>query len=167
MPKIRDVLRDVTFFADGESYAGQCNQVTLPSLQLQTEEMRAGGMDAPKQMDMGMQSLSASAQFNNVPVGIMRLFGKDGVEFVARGRLITSNGEDKGATARLVGRITEDAPGDWQPGSPASKSITIAVDVYKLSVDGEEVHHVDIENYIRVIDGVDMLERARQILGIG
>lgn len=167
MPKLKDVLRDVTFFADGVSYAGQCNQVTLPSLQLQTEEMRAGGMDGPRVMDMGMQAMSATAQFNNLPVGVMKLFGKDGVEFVARGWLKTSNGDSKGAVARMTGRITEDAPGDWQPGSPASRSVTIAVSAYKLTVAGEIVHDIDNDLYKRIIDGVDQLAEGRQYLGIG
>jgi P2 family phage contractile tail tube protein len=167
MPKIKDTLRDVTAFVDGNSYAGQCDQVTLPSLQLQTEEMRGGGMDAPKEMDMGMQAMQASLQFKSVPAEVMKLFGKEAVDFTVRGWLLTSNGDDKGAIARLVGRITADEPGDWAPGSPASRTVTVAVDRYELKVDGEQVHLVDVENYIRIVDGTDQLEAARRILGIG
>ncbi|WP_111745620.1 phage major tail tube protein [Salinisphaera orenii] len=167
MPKVKDYLRDVTAFIDGRSYAGQCNQATLPSLQLQTEEMRAGGMDTPKEVDMGLQAMEASFQFASVPAEVMKLFGKENVDFKVRGWLKTPGGDDKGAVATMTGRIKTDEPGDWAPGSVASKTVTVAVDTYKLEVDGETVHDIDSENYKRVIDGVDMLEKGREFLGIG
>ena len=167
MPKPRDILRDVTFFADGTSYAGVVTQVTLPTLEQQTEEFRAGAMNGQKEVEMGLSAMRLGVQFNAVPAGIYKLFGKENIEYKTRGWLKSPGSDDKGCVATLRGRIISDNPGNWQPGSVATKEVTIACDAYAMSIDGETVHDVDNDKYQMIVDGVDLLEQARGFLGIG
>ncbi len=56
LPKI---LRNFNVFVDGRGYAGKIEEITLPKLTIKTEEYRAGGMDIPISIDMGMEKLEA------------------------------------------------------------------------------------------------------------
>ena len=57
---IADVLKNMNLFVDGRGYAGVVDELTPPKLTMKTEEHRAGGMDAPVELDMGMEKLEAS-----------------------------------------------------------------------------------------------------------
>ncbi len=56
--------------------------------------------------------------------------------------------------------------GDAQPGEDTEHSITTTCTYYKLIVDNEEIIEIDLLNFIEIVDGVDMLEKQRQALGI-
>lgn len=163
---LKDVMRDVVAFVDGRHYAGQCNQVTLPQLTITTEAMRAGGMDAPVEMDMGMEALRASLQFATVPAEVLKLFGKGDVPLTLRGALISHDGETKGATAELHGRFVTQNPGDWVGGNVANLTVEFAAHRYRLSIGGEEIHNIDVERMVRIVNGVDQLAGVRGHLGI-
>ena len=163
---LKDVMRNVVAFVDGVHYAGQCSQVTLPELKIKTEEMRGGGMDAPIEMDMGMEALRATLQFLSVPTDVMALLGKPDIPLTIRGGLISHDGSVKGATAQLRGKFVEQIPGNWQAGSNASFSAVFAASYYKLTVEGREVYEIDIERMVRRINGVDQLATLRSRLGI-
>ena len=53
----RDVRKNMNLFVDGRGYAGQVEEFNAPKLTLKTEEFRAGGMDAPIELTMGMEKL--------------------------------------------------------------------------------------------------------------
>jgi len=163
---VKDVMRNVAAFVDGRNYAGQCNQVTLPELNIQTEEMRAGGMDAPIEMDMGMEAMRASLQFMTVPAEALKLLGQRDVPLTLRGALTSYDGTVKGATAELRGRFVGNNPGDWQAGSQANFTATFAAHYYKLTIEGEEIYEIDIERMVRRINGEDQLADVRDRLGI-
>lgn len=163
---IRDVLTKVAAFVDGRSYAGECNQVTLPELNLQTEEFRGGGMDAPVEMDMGMEALRSSLEFLSVPAEVMKLFGKEDVPLTLRGLLKSSNGTKRGATAELRGKFIGQNPNNWQAGQQSNYTATFAATYYKLTIGGEVIHEIDTVRVVRIIDGVDQLADDRRILGL-
>ena len=43
----KDIRKNFSLFVDGRGYAGNTDEANMPELSLQTEEYRAGGMDAP------------------------------------------------------------------------------------------------------------------------
>lgn len=163
---IRDVLTKVALFADGRSYAGECNQVTLPELNIQTEEFRAGGMDSPVEMDMGMDAMRASFEFLSVPAEIMKLFGREDVPVTCRGLLKSHDGTKRGATAELRGKFIGQNPNNWQAGQQNNYTGTFAVTFYRLTIGGEVIHEIDTVRMVRIIGGIDQLEVDRQALGI-
>lgn len=161
------VLRNVAAFVDGRNYAGECSQVTLPEVNIQTEESRAGGLDAPLEHDMGMEALRATVQFLSVPPEVMKLLGQHDVPMTFRGALRNYDGTTAGATAELRGRFVSQNPGDWAAGSQASFTSVMAVHYYKLTVDGEEVYEIDVPGMVRRINGEDQLAGVRGALGMG
>ena len=61
------VLKNYTLYIDGRSYAGLVEEVTLPKLDLKTEEYQAAGMLGPIELDMGMAAMKLEftlAEFN-------------------------------------------------------------------------------------------------------
>lgn len=53
------VLKNMNLFVDGRGYAGRVDEIKLPKLTLKTEEHRAGGMDIPVELELGMDKLEA------------------------------------------------------------------------------------------------------------
>ncbi|MEL6092988.1 phage major tail tube protein [Bartonella schoenbuchensis] len=58
-PLLRD-LECLNIYVDGIPYRKKCENVTLPSLKFVFEDFRAGGMDAPIPIEMGMEPLTLS-----------------------------------------------------------------------------------------------------------
>jgi P2 family phage contractile tail tube protein len=69
------VLKNFALFVDGRGYAGRVDEVTLPKLTLKTEEHRAGGMDAPVELDMGMEKLECELTLAEYDSELFKLFG--------------------------------------------------------------------------------------------
>ena len=57
---IPKILKNFNLFIDGRGYVGKCEEVNPPKLSIKSEEYKAGGMDAPIAIDMGMEKLEAS-----------------------------------------------------------------------------------------------------------
>ena len=69
------VLKNLNLFVDGRGYAGRVDEITLPKLTVKTEEHRAGGMDAPVRLDMGMEALEATLMLAELDEAVFATFG--------------------------------------------------------------------------------------------
>ena len=164
-----DLLRNVNLFIDGRGYAGKVAQATLPKLAVKTEEYRAGGMDAPAEVDMGMEKLEAGFTLSSVDMAMLRRWGLAAGEttpVTIRGALQAEDGSVRAVVARCRGLIREVDYGDWKPGEQAEVKAMMAVRRYRLDIDGETVHDIDVDNMVRIVDGVDQLAAQRAALGI-
>ncbi|MDL2295612.1 phage major tail tube protein [Lachnospiraceae bacterium OttesenSCG-928-E19] len=88
MPKI---LKNFNLFVDGRGYAGRADEVTPPKLTIKTEEIRAGGMDAPAEVDMGMEKIETSFSLIEYDPDILTQFGVvsgNSVSITLRGALV-------------------------------------------------------------------------------
>ena len=162
-------LRNFQITIDGRGYAGRATEFTPPTLSIQTEDFRAGGMDMPAQIDMGMEALELSFTLAEYDPDVLRLFGlhdQNAVRLTARGAL-QRNGE---AAAAIVingtGHIKEFDPGSFEAGAVTEAAFTMGLRYYRLELDGGVIHEVDVENMIRVINGVDQLRSQRAAIGI-
>jgi len=166
---IADVLKNMNLFVDGRGYAGVVDEITPPKLTMKTEEHRAGGMDAPIELDMGMEKLEASYSLSKYDTEVLGLFGLapgNLVPHTFRGAVESEDGTVKAVVIQLRGKMRETDPGSWKPGEKAQLKAAISVRYYKLTVDGVDVHEIDIENMIRKINGVDQLAAQRAALGM-
>lgn len=169
MAMIPETLANLNLFADGVSFQGDVPSLTLPKLTLKMEEHRGGGMDAPVELDMGMEKQEANFTTTGVRRESLKFFGlADGTAF---------NGTFRGAYKGLKGKITpvivtlrgtlkEVDMGDWKPGDKAEIKHSIGLTYYKLEVDGRTVYEIDPIGMRRVINGVDQLAAQRSALGL-
>ncbi|MBV0900071.1 MAG: phage major tail tube protein [Wolbachia endosymbiont of Fragariocoptes setiger] len=165
LPKI---LRSFNVFVDGRGYAGKIDEITLPKLTIKTEEYRAGGMDIPISIDMGMEKLEADFTFAEYDSELFRLFGLiDGssVSLTLRGGMQGSSNIEA-VIINLRGIFKEFDFSSWKPAEKATLKCSVAAHYYKLTISGQELIEIDAENMIRKINGIDQLALLQTVLGI-
>lgn len=163
-------LRNFSLFLDGVGFAGRVTELSLPALSIQTEEYRAGGLDAPIALDMGMEALTCSFTLSEYDTDMIKMFGlydQNAVQLTARGAL-QRNGSDAAVAVvcNLTGSITSFDPGAFEAGAVTEASFEMAVRYYKLAIATETLVEIDVENMTRVINGTDQLESLRTAMGI-
>ena len=168
MAQIPRVLKNFSLFIDGRGMAGLIQTMTLPTLTTKMEEFRGGGMDAPIELDMGMEKLEGTFELAEYNPDVIALFGlaSADTQLTARGA-IRSDGEPAVAVVvNMTGNIKEMDPGDWAAGDMSTGTFTYSIRYFKLTVGGRELVEVDKVNMIRRIDGVDQLESIRTAIGV-
>lgn len=163
------ILRNFNLFVDGQGYAGKVDELTLPKLTLKTEEHRAGGMDAPIELDMGMEKLECEFTLSEYAPQVLKLFGlvEGGVvPLTLRGAEETGDGTIRPIVVNLQGLFRELDSGNWKAGDKAQLKCQIACRYYKLTSDSNELIEIDVENMVRKINGVDQLQAMREAIGI-
>jgi hypothetical protein len=165
---IPKALKNFNLFIDGRGFAGKCAEVTPPKLTLKLDEHRAGGMDAPVELDMGMDKLNMEATLNEFDAEVIALFGltTSGVKSLTlRGALEGDDGVIP-VVVNVRATVKEVDLGAWKPGEKSAKKLQFACRYFKYTQDGRELIEIDVENMVRRIGGVDQLAAQRQALGI-
>ena len=166
---IVDILRNVNAFVDGNGYIGRIDMVELPKLTVKTEEFRAGGMDAPVEIDQGMEKLECSFSTSRIDAGLLRSWGLasgNQVPLTFRGALESEDGAVTPVVATVRGNVKEIDHGTWKPGEKAALKCTVATRYYKFEHGGEVLHEIDVDNMVRIVNGTDRLAEQRAALGI-
>ncbi|MDU9031750.1 phage major tail tube protein [Pseudomonas corrugata] len=169
MAMIPETLANLNLFADGVSFQGDVPSLTLPKLTLKMEEHRGGGMDAPVELDMGMEKQEANFTTTGVRRESLKFFGlADGTAFngTFRGAYKGLKGKVTPVIVTLRGTLKEVDMGDWKPGDKAEIKHAVGLTYYKLEVDGRTVYEIDPLGMRRVINGVDQLAAQRSALGL-
>ena len=168
--KLPRILKNANLFIDGTGYAGRIDEITLPKLDANTEEHRAGGMDAPIQVDMGMEGMEATFVLSDFDENIYMQFGmleNNEIPCTVRGSIqAQGTGEAQPVVANLRGGWKTLDPGTWKPGDKNTLTVTMPLRYFKLQINGTEVAEIDIPKMIRTINGTDQLAQQRGHLGI-
>lgn len=165
----RDIRKNFNLFVDGRGYAGQVDEFNAPKLTLQTEEFRAGGMDVPVDVTMGMEKMTCDFSLKAYDRDVLALFGVvegASVPLVGREALESFDGTVTQVVHTMRGKITELDPGTSKPGEIPLLKATLSLTYYKMQHGDRVVHEIDAENMIRIINGSDALAGIRGALGI-
>lgn len=172
--QVPHILKNYNLFINGIGFAGRVKEVTLPVLEIATEEFKAAGMVMPMDLDMGMQKLTCSMVLNEYNPEALRLFGL-GVGSTAsvtlKGVLDNENGQDaanqvKKIEVKLNGMWTSIDMGTWIVGESQSLTLSMSATYYKVSIANEDLIEIDVLNMVRKIGDNDVYEGSREILGI-
>lgn len=168
MAQIPRVLKNFTLQVDGRGLAGVIQTMTLPTLTVQMEEFRGGGMDSPVDLDMGVEKLEGSFELAEYNPDIIALFGlaSPNTQLTARGAMRRDGEAAVPVVVNMTGAIKELDSGDWTAGEMSSGTFTYSLRYFKLSVGGRELVEIDKVNMIRRISGVDQLETIRTAIGV-
>lgn len=162
-------LRNFSLFVDGRGYAGRVTELNAPSLSVATEEFRAGGLDAPAEIDMGMEALEMSftlAEYDPDTIAQFGLLDQNAVRVTARGAMMRNGEAAVSIVVNGTGHIKEYDPGAFEAGAITEAAFTMGLRYYRLEVAGNTVHEIDVENMTRVINGADQLSSIRAAMGI-
>lgn len=169
MSAARDILKNFNLFIDGRGYAGNADEVQLPALNIQVEDFRAGGMDAPVGLDMGMEKLELSFILSKYDVDALKQFGLgNGTETQVTIRAGLESYGVADATRVVVnarGSVKGLEFGALQPGAKSAITFSMDLSFYRYTQAGEVVHEIDVLNMVRRIGGVDRLASMRAALG--
>lgn len=166
---VRNVRKNLNLTVDGKGYAGQIDAFNAPRLRLQTESFRAGGMEAPVEVPMGMEKLECDFSLVSYDADVLAAFGvREGAEtsVVVREALESFDGTVTPVVHSMRGRIRSIDPGISKPGEKPALKVEMALVYYRLTHGGKDVIEIDVQNMVRVVNGVDMLKPAREALGI-
>lgn len=163
-------LKNYNFFVDGQNYVGKVPEIVLPKLTAKMEEFRAGGMDAPIDIDLGMEKLTMEWTVGGFVKQALTQFGalshnKVGLRFA--GALQTDDLEAVQALeVNVRGRHSELDFGTSTAGDDTAIKITSSLSYYKLTLDGEVLIEIDIPNMVKNIGGTDLMSNVRMALGL-
>jgi P2 family phage contractile tail tube protein len=162
------VLKNFNLFVDGSGLAGTIDTITLPSITVKMEEFRGGGMDAPVELDMGMEKLEGSfvlAEYNEDVIGLVALAGAD-KQLTARGAMQRDGEAVVPVVVNMTGGIKQLETGDWKAGDMGKATFQYTLRYYKLTIDGKVILEVDKVNMKRVINGQDQMAAIRTAIGV-
>jgi len=165
---IPKILKNFNLFIDGRGYAGKVEEVNLPKLNIKTEEFRAGGMDSPVFVDMGVEKLESSFTLLEYDKNVLKQFGLvsgNATQVTLRGA-IQDDTTVSSVIVKLRGMYTEMDMGKISAGEKGTLQCTLACRYYSLEIDGEKLIEIDIDNMTRVIGGVDKMAEIRNAIGI-
>ncbi|MDH0657525.1 MULTISPECIES: phage major tail tube protein [Acinetobacter] len=165
----QDIRKNFNLFVDGKGYAGNTDEANMPELALQTEEYRAGGMDAPIDITMGMEKLTADFTLNSHSKDVLSLFGiKEGstTSFTVREAMESFDGTVTAVVHNLTGKIVKIGQGTSKAGEAPKDKYDLSLTYYKQTIGGTVVHEIDVINMVRIINGTDVLADIRSALGM-
>ena len=163
-----EYLRALNLFVDGKGYAGRVEEVTLPKLAVKSEEYRGGGMDAPVEIDLGMEKLECDFTINEYDPALFQAFGLvpgNLVPVTMRGAF-DNDGTIKPVVVNLEGHWREIDMGSWKAGEKATLKVSMALRSYKLEIDGTQAVEIDVVNMKRKLNGNDLLADVRGAIGL-
>jgi P2 family phage contractile tail tube protein len=159
----------MNLFVDGRGYAGRVDEIELPKLTLKTEEHRAGGMDLPVEIDLGMEKLETSLTISDYDAEVFKLFGlldRQDTPVTVRGAIQRQGEPAQAVGISLRGGWKEIDSGTWKPGDKSTLKVSVALNYFRLTIAGEEVVEVDAKNLVRKVGGVDQMAEIRNAIGL-
>lgn len=159
-------IRNYNAFVDGVSYAGRVAEAKLPELALTTADVRAGGMDAPVPVDMGMEAMTAEVSFKEWSREALVRFGRDTRLVLRAGEMGEEDFDAVPLVFTIGGRVTKTTGGDLKAGEEVPVTLTWGVDYFRVERDGETLIEIDVERGVRIVDGEDQLASLRAAMGV-
>ena len=163
---IPKLLKNYHLFVQGNTYAGLCSSVTLPDFEIMVEEYRAGGMDMPAKLDLGMEPIDIGWTMSEHNKETLATFGlRDQAGATIRFRAALQNdSEIDSYEISAVGMVYMVSLGEVEVGQVNPVEFTMSCRDVTISFNGDQVIYIDVDRMIREIDGVDQLERVRAAL---
>lgn len=163
-------LKNLNLFNDGESYIGQVQELTLPTLTRSMEEYRGGGMSGPVKIDNGQEAIELEWTLGGLIKSALDQYAvtkHDGVQLRFAGAY---QRDDTGAVDAVEvvvrGRHEEIDFGTAKAGDNTELKIKTACSYYKLTINGGTVIEIDFLNMIENVNGVDRLAEQKRAIGL-
>lgn len=167
MPK---TLKNFNVFIEGEGFAGVATEIQLPNIEVNEDDHRAGGMDMPRSIDMGLSKLEVTVTLTEVNATVMKTVAvHDGSnkEWKAYGALNDDESTSADPTEVIMrGKVTKHEPSAYKSGEKTEDKFTLALKYYKYSVKGDVVYEIDNDNLKRLIGGEDQMESIRSAIKV-
>lgn len=163
-------LKNMNLFDEGESFHGQVTSVTLPKLSRKMEDFRAGGMNGPVSVDMGMEALTMEWTCGGLMEPVLKQFALPTHDAVGLRFAGAYQREDSAAVDAVEvvvrGRHKEMEMGDAKPGEESEFKVSSVLSYYKLTINGNTVVEIDLVGMVENVNGEDRLADQRKAIGL-
>lgn len=163
-------LKNFNLFHNGENFAGQIAEVTLPKLSRKMEAYRGGGMNGPVDIDQGQEAIALEWTAGGFMKSVCAQYGitkVDGVQLRFAGAYRAEDSPKHDAIEIAVrGRHKEIDMGNAKPGDDTAFKVSTTCTYYKLTVNGETIIEIDLINMVEVVNGDDLLADLRSAIGL-
>ncbi|MDZ4374909.1 MAG: phage major tail tube protein [Phenylobacterium sp.] len=169
MSRLPSVLKMMSVFVNGESYAGQALKLTPPKLVFKTEEF-VGGFGTVK-MPTVLEALDIEHTYAGpIPRAITAGFGSAGLGREMIRWVGAYQDQDSGRPQAhelvAVGSHLELEFGDQEVGTKVESKAMTHCTYFKWTVDGGVRFEIDKLERIFVVDGVDRYAELRAMIGL-
>ena len=167
----KKLLRAWALFLPGGIRLQGAHEYTPPAINITTVDIKTGAMDAPVAVDDGMEALTCSFKIYGYDVAMLTLLGLQAglysPEIVVRQAYQVGNATS-GLVETLQGMITSITPDARPATSQAEASVTVEMSLsyYRQAVDGVETICIIPEEFVRRINGVNVLSDLKKIIRV-
>lgn len=159
------IVKNIDGFIDGKSYAGLIEEMKVPDVGFETEDLLAGGMGGTKEISMGaVEKMDAEFTINGVSTDMMRQLGRQDGQLTARGA-VSDGTRTVPAIYQMRGLFKKIEQGDLKRKDKGSTKLMANLDYLRVVIDGSEVVEVDIMGNRFVVNGFDHFAADRAALG--
>ncbi|MBD2783686.1 phage major tail tube protein [Xenorhabdus sp. DI] len=157
-------------YIDGQTYLGQVEEVTTPKLTLKTEDYQGAGMPGSVAVLMGMDggALDMEVTMGGLEANLLKTWGGriDSLQLRFAGSYYDdATGEAVACEIQTRGRFTEVDWGSAKAGENTQHKYTLKNTYCKITLNGDELHEVDMLNLVWKVGGKDLLEKHRTNIG--
>jgi P2 family phage contractile tail tube protein len=167
LPKI---LKNFNLFIDGLGMAGLAEEITLPKLELQTEEYEAAGMLGPVELDLGMNALKLEFTLAEFYADVLKYWGiadAGGINARFLGAVVSGDGSSTDAIEVSVrGRWKSLDFGTAKKKELAKLKVEMPLTYFKYSANSDVLVEIDMISGKQVVNGTDLTAAILQALSI-
>jgi P2 family phage contractile tail tube protein len=161
------IVRDINCFIKNKSFVGIANVATLPKIVTKTTDMVLAGFAGDVERDIGkLEKLESSitiSQYSSEVLGLIGDRASRDETLVLRGAIDT--GDDISTlVVSMQGLWKEVEFGEFKPETEVTTKFAICVEVFTLELDSKEIIHIDKENNIFRVNGIDRNTKIREAL---
>ena len=169
---VANQYRGFNLWIDGDSYFGQIMSAELPELDTEVNEKMhvagTGKQELPRLLNAMEATITTSGYYeqiiriaaDNQTTRLFQLFADIG-EIAGVGPT-----ESRQAIIELTGRVKNYSGGELNSEDEVEMELTLAVDAYKHTYDGNVLFDISINPPRHIVNGVDLLAQRNQNLGI-
>lgn len=167
MSRMPSVLTDMNAFFADESFAGIANTITLPTIAVKTVDMTLSGFAGDIERDVGklekLETQVTISDYSSKVTGFVGARSSRDEVMSFRGALDV-DGEIVPVIVKASGFWKSVGFNDWTVGVETTTQFTITLNMFEITVNGNELFHIDKDLNIFRVNGVDRNEAIRSAL---
>lgn len=160
------VLKNFNFYLDGESYAGRADSITLPNIASVVESHRAGGMNGPVEIELGLELMTLQVVISDYDPNLIAKYNTPNLPVTLRGSFQAQGQKAEPVIINARGLHKGLEFGQWQGGSKSTATLNYSLNYFRYRQKDVEYAEIDLLNMVQKIGGVDQLANDRANIGL-
>lgn len=166
-----ETLKRMAVYADGTSYLGKAEEITLPTIERATEDYRGAGMGGPVKLGVGWGELMMGIKLKEYSASMLKLLSKGAIDGAGLRFVGAFKSDDPGASAVAIevvarGRLDKLDLGTAKEGDLTDMETEFPLSYFRFDRNGETLVELDYVNGVEVIAGEDVMAELRRIIGL-